>query len=115
MAKHGILVDYEWCTGCHSCEFACQMEHGFPVGQTGVMVKEVGPYRIEGDHWQYAYMPVPTDQCDPVSYTHLDVYKRQGLASESTSGTLRAASASKETSEASAPSFERYSVPVLRR
>ena len=64
MAKHGILVDYEWCTGCHSCEFACQMEHGFPVGQTGVMVKEVGPYRIEGDHWQYAYMPVPTDQCD---------------------------------------------------
>lgn len=38
-----------------------------------------------------------------------------GLASESTSGTLRAASASKETSEASAPSFERYSVPVLRR
>lgn len=64
MAKHGILVDYEWCTGCHSCEFACQMEHGFPVGQTGVMVKEVGPYQIEGDHWQYAYMPVPTDQCD---------------------------------------------------
>ena len=64
MAKHGILVDYEWCTGCHSCEFACQMEHGFPVGQTGVRVKEVGPYRLEGDHWQYAYMPVPTDQCD---------------------------------------------------
>ena len=70
MAKHGILVDYEWCTGCHSCEFACQMEHGFPVGQTGVMVKEVGPYRIEGDHW-------------PVSYTHLDVYKRQLCQSES--------------------------------
>ena len=62
--KYGLLIDNYWCTGCHSCEFACQMEHGFPVGQTGVMVKEVGPYQIEGDHWQYAYMPVPTDQCD---------------------------------------------------
>lgn len=64
MAKRGILVDYEWCTGCHSCEFACQMEHGFPLGQTGISVQQVGPWQIEGDRWQYAYMPVPTEQCD---------------------------------------------------
>lgn len=64
MARNGLLVDYEWCTGCHSCEFACQMEHGLPVGQTGILVTEVGPWKIEGDTWQYAYMPVPTDQCD---------------------------------------------------
>ena len=64
MGKRGILVDYEWCTGCHSCEFACQMEHKLPVGQTGILVQPVGPWQIEGDRWQYAYAPVPTDQCD---------------------------------------------------
>lgn len=64
MAKRGILIDYEWCTGCHSCEMACQIEHGFPVGQTGIKVCEVGPWKIEGDHWQFGYMAVPTEQCD---------------------------------------------------
>lgn len=64
MAKLGILVDYEWCTGCHSCEMACQMEHGFPIGQSGVVVQEVGPWRIEGDHWQFGYLPAFTEQCD---------------------------------------------------
>ena len=32
MAK-GILVDYEWCSGCHTCEMACTVElshGGFP-------------------------------------------------------------------------------------
>ena len=64
MAQYGILVDYEWCTGCHSCEFACQMEHGYPVGQTGILVNEIGPWKIDEDVWQLAYMPVPTDQCN---------------------------------------------------
>lgn len=64
MTKYGILIDYEWCTGCHSCEFACQMEHQYPVGQTGILVNEIGPWEIEEDVWQLAYMPVPTDQCD---------------------------------------------------
>lgn len=43
---------------------ACQMEHGFPVGESGVKVQEVGPWRIEGDTWQYDYVPVFTDMCD---------------------------------------------------
>ena len=33
MAREGLLIDYEFCTGCHTCEIACQMEHGFPVGK----------------------------------------------------------------------------------
>ena len=64
MAKYGILVDYEWCTGCHSCEFACQMENKFPIGQSGVVVAPVGPWKIDEDKWQLGYMPIPTDQCD---------------------------------------------------
>ena len=57
MAKYGILVDAQWCSGCHSCEVACQMEHGLPVGQTGIKVVKIGPWVI-GD------LPIPTKQCD---------------------------------------------------
>lgn len=62
--KYGILVDYAWCTGCHSCEMACQMEHGLPIGQSGVKVFQIGPWQIEGDKWQYDYAAVFGDQCD---------------------------------------------------
>ena len=66
MAEYGLLVDYEWCTGCHSCEMACAVEHGFPQGQCGVVVCEVGPwsYGPENDRWQVGYQPAFTDQCD---------------------------------------------------
>lgn len=62
--EYGILVDYEWCTGCHSCEMACQMEYDYPVGQTGVKVFEMGPWEIETDTWQFDHMVVFGDQCD---------------------------------------------------
>lgn len=63
-SKYGILVDYAWCTGCHTCEMACQMEHGLPIGQSGVKVFQMGPWQIEGDRWQYDYSPVFGDQCN---------------------------------------------------
>lgn len=64
MADYGMLIDYEWCTGCHTCETACQMEHQLPVGQFGIKLNEVGPYEYAPDTWQLAYIPTPTDQCD---------------------------------------------------
>jgi anaerobic dimethyl sulfoxide reductase subunit B (iron-sulfur subunit) len=64
MATYGLLVDYDWCTGCHSCEMACSVEHDHPVGQSGLKLTEVGPWRIAGDDWQFDYLPVPTKQCD---------------------------------------------------
>lgn len=64
MTKLGILIDYEWCTGCHTCEIACQMEHGLPVGQFGIKVNEIGPWEYGPGKWQFSYVPVPTDQCD---------------------------------------------------
>lgn len=64
MATYGILVDYMWCSGCRSCEIACQMEQGLPPERTGVKIFEVGPWRIEGERWQHDYMPVFTDECD---------------------------------------------------
>ena len=67
MAAYGLLIDYEWCTGCRSCEMACTAEHGFPVGQCGVKVNEIGPWSFDEDEaqrWQLDYQPAFTDQCD---------------------------------------------------
>ncbi|MCL2826564.1 MAG: oxidoreductase [Eggerthellaceae bacterium] len=62
--KNGILIDYAWCTGCFSCQVACQMEHGYPLDQFGIKVIEIGPWEYEPDKWQLAYYALPTDQCD---------------------------------------------------
>ena len=64
MARYGLLIDYEYCTGCHTCEMACNMEHNIPIGQWGIKIAKIGPWQIEGDKWQYSYIPVPTDQCN---------------------------------------------------
>jgi Fe-S-cluster-containing dehydrogenase component len=42
MPDYGMLVDYEFCTGCHACEVACKQEHRIPAGKTaGVEVIEL--------------------------------------------------------------------------
>ena len=64
MGAKGLLVDYEWCSGCHTCEVACQLEHGYPSDQWGLKVHEVGPWEYAPKTWQYSYLPAPTDQCD---------------------------------------------------
>lgn len=64
MSRYGILIDYEYCTGCHSCEMACQMEHALPPERFGIKVVEVGPWPISADVWQYSYLAIPTDECD---------------------------------------------------
>ena len=35
MARYAILIDYDYCTGCHTCEVACQQEHDYPAGTRG--------------------------------------------------------------------------------
>lgn len=64
MNKQAILIDYDWCTGCHSCELACQMELGLPVGQTGVVVTEIGPWEYGEGKWQLSYDISLTGQCN---------------------------------------------------
>lgn len=67
MANYGLLIDAQWCSGCHSCEIACQMEHGLPVGETGIKVVKIGPWPIGDEaeeNWQFSYLPIPTKQCD---------------------------------------------------
>ena len=44
MAAYGLLIDYEFCTGCQSCEVACKEEHRIPVGQWGIRLLDDGPW-----------------------------------------------------------------------
>ena len=64
MTGKGILVDYHWCCGCHTCEVACKQEHSF--GETelpGVKVFQLGPDDMAGRLNVY-WHPVFTDNCD---------------------------------------------------
>ena len=69
MSEYGLLIDYEYCTGCQSCEIACKEEHGFPVGKWGIRVFDDGPWQKDdandqGPSFNWNKVPVPTDLCD---------------------------------------------------
>jgi Fe-S-cluster-containing dehydrogenase component len=40
------------------------MEQGLPIGQFGIKIAEIGPWKIGEDRWQYSYVPIPTEQCN---------------------------------------------------
>lgn len=62
----GILIDYEFCSGCQACMMACQVEHDLPKGEQGVVVQTIGPWTIDAatDTYQYDYIPFFTDVCN---------------------------------------------------
>ena len=62
--KYGILIDYQWCTGCHSCEMACKVEHNFGEGVYGIKLFEDGPRKYPNGKFDYTYLPVATSLCD---------------------------------------------------
>lgn len=64
MEAMGLLIDYELCTGCQSCEVSCKEEHDYPVGKWGIRVFDDGPWEIEPGHYNWNKIPVPSDLCD---------------------------------------------------
>ena len=62
MARNGLLIDYEYCTGCHTCEVACKQEHSHPVGKWGIKVNEIVLETY--DKIAIDYIPFPTEYCD---------------------------------------------------
>lgn len=64
MSRNGLLIDYEYCSGCHSCEVSCKNEKKLPRGKWGIKLTEVGPWQVTGDKWEWNYVPVPTELCD---------------------------------------------------
>ena len=62
MKKYGMLIDIQYCTGCHSCEVACQQENGYPAEQFGIKVTE---YILnQKDKLMIDYVPYVTDMCN---------------------------------------------------
>lgn len=61
---NGLLIDYEYCSGCHSCEVACKEEHALPVGKWGIRLMQDGPWEIDAKHMNWNKIPVLTDLCD---------------------------------------------------
>lgn len=64
----GILINYEFCTGCHSCEVACKKQLGLSKGEFGIKLSQTGPFEYEGkegaERWEWTYLPVITRACD---------------------------------------------------
>jgi len=62
MPRNGLLIQYDWCTGCHACEVACKQEHNFSGGMVGIRVDELvttGPDKVHVD-----FVPITTRFCD---------------------------------------------------
>ncbi len=64
MTRNGLLIDYQYCTGCHSCEVACKMEKELPHGKHGIQLAHNGPWKITDEKWENTFVPIPTDICD---------------------------------------------------
>lgn len=62
--KKALLINYEYCTGCHTCEIACQKLLGLEPDEYGIKLDQIGPDQIDERTWQYEFVPVPTDRCD---------------------------------------------------
>ena len=59
-ATNGLLIDYEFCTNCHTCEVACKKVHDLPIGQYGIKTLEYGPLKNINGKWEWTYLPLPT-------------------------------------------------------
>ena len=62
---YGLLIDYEYCSGCHACETACKMELDLPRGDFGIHVLIDGPRKNNStNNYEYEHIPVPTSLCN---------------------------------------------------
>jgi Fe-S-cluster-containing dehydrogenase component len=61
--EYGLLIDYEYCTGCLACEVACAQEFRRPAGiAKGIEVLEV-EQKLPNDRAYLTYLPFPTELC----------------------------------------------------
>lgn len=61
---NGLLIDYQYCTGCHACEVACIKELNLGPNQYGLKLLEDGPRKMADGKWDLNYVPFPTSLCD---------------------------------------------------
>ncbi|MBU2513470.1 oxidoreductase [bacterium] len=63
MLKYGLLINYDFCTGCQTCAVACQQEHDYPAGKCGIKITEY-VYEAVKKPVAIDYMPFLTELCD---------------------------------------------------
>jgi Fe-S-cluster-containing dehydrogenase component len=64
MSTNGLLIHYEYCSGCNSCVVACKNEHKLTKGQWGIKLLENGPREVSPGKIEWDYIPTPTSLCD---------------------------------------------------
>ena len=64
MALYGLLIDYNYCSGCRTCEIACQQDHGYDPSRQGLTVAAIGPTRLPDGRWQFDNVPLHTPYCN---------------------------------------------------
>jgi len=60
--ENGLLIDYEYCTGCFACQIACSQEHGWKAGMSGIQVMEI-VQDLPKDKSYLTFLPFPTELC----------------------------------------------------
>ncbi len=60
--ENGLLIDYEYCTGCFACTVACCQEHGWEAPLTGIKVMEI-VQDLPKDKAYLTFLPFPTELC----------------------------------------------------
>jgi len=48
MPKYGLLIEYEFCVGCHTCELSCKQEHDLHGGFGWIKMVDTGAKDIGG-------------------------------------------------------------------
>lgn len=64
MTQHALYIDFEYCSGCHSCEIACRNELELPVDGFGIKVLEDKPRKNPDGKWHWDYIAYPTELCN---------------------------------------------------
>lgn len=62
MKGFGLLIDYEYCTGCMSCVVACNQENNWPDDLSGMKVMEILE-DLPKEKMYLVYLPFPTELC----------------------------------------------------
>ncbi len=62
MPQNGLLIEYEYCTGCHTCEVACKQENDLPGGKWGIKLTEI--ITDTGSRLRIDYIPFTTELCN---------------------------------------------------
>jgi len=60
--EFGLLIVYEYCTGCYACQVACAQEYNWPAGTGGMRVIEIVQKLPKGKAY-LTFLPFPTEQC----------------------------------------------------